>query len=192
MHEVAGLARLLAGASAAAAFAGAGISTESGIPYFRSPGGVWPRHDPRDFTFSKYVRAAEVRARGRRTVAASAPPPLWAFALRPRRGGSAVPGCGGIVKSATVSFGQNLFPGELDAAEALIAAADLVLAVGSSLQVYPAAGLPASAAAAGAPLVICKDEPTPLDDLATLVIRGRAGTVLPTAAGAALGADTAA
>jgi NAD-dependent deacetylase len=93
----------------------------------------------------------------------------------------ACPACGGIVKSATVSFGQNLFPGVLERAEAMIATADLVLAVGSSLQVYPAAGLPAAAASAGTRLAIVNDEPTPLDHLGVVVVRGRAGEMVPPA-----------
>jgi NAD-dependent deacetylase len=254
---MADLAALLAAHSAVVAFTGAGISTESGIPDFRSPGGVWTRYDPRDFTFSKYVASADVRTRawamrrefwaadpqpnaahralvrleeagrlravvtqnidglhqaaGSRTVVElhgtsrevqciGAAPRLgtpdgcgfragtdWAFdALDTGVADPCCPTCGGIMKSATVSFGQNLFPGVLDAAVELVAGADLVVAVGSSLQVYPAAGLPESAARAGMPLVIVNDEPTPLDDAATLVVRGRAGIVLPPAVDAVL------
>ncbi len=255
------LAEALAGARAVVAFTGAGISTESGIPDFRSPGGVWTRHDPRDFTFSKYVRSAEVRARawdmrrdlwstdpqpnaahralarledagrlhavvtqnidglhtaagsrhvvelhgtsrevmciggaGGRRIRAGTPdgcgfrgPTAWAFErLGAGEADPACPRCGGIVKSATVSFGQNLFPGDLKRAVALVAEADLVLAIGSSLQVYPAAGLPEGAARAGTALVIVNDEATPLDDVASLVVRGRAGEVLPPAVDAVL------
>jgi NAD-dependent deacetylase len=91
------------------------------------------------------------------------------------------PSCGGLVKSATVSFGQVL-PGEaVERATELVTTADVLLAVGSSLQVWPAADLPVSAVRSGVRLVIVNDEPTPLDDLATLVVRGRAGEVLPPA-----------
>jgi NAD-dependent deacetylase len=252
------LAALLAEARATVAFTGAGVSTESGIPDFRSPGGVWTRYNPRDFTFSKYVASADVRARAwrmRREFWAVAPQPnpahraltelerhgrlvgvvtqnidglhqaagtktvvelhgtsreVICIGERPRAGVPAgcgfragthwafdrlddgefdprCPRCEGLVKSATVSFGQNLFPGVLDAATDLVARADLVLAAGSSLQVYPAAELPAAAARSGTPLAIVNDEPTPLDALATVVVRGRAGKVLRAAVARLLG-----
>lgn len=96
------------------------------------------------------------------------------------------PHCSGLVKSATVSFGQMLFPGVIEAAVALVESADLVLAIGSSLQVFPAADLPVRAVKSGATLVIINDEPTPLDSVADLVVRGRAGEVLPPAVASAL------
>jgi NAD-dependent deacetylase len=91
------------------------------------------------------------------------------------------PRCGGLVKSATVSFGQVMPEEALGEAARLVETADLLLTVGSSLQVRPAADLPVLAVRSGVPLVIVNDEPTPLDDLATLVVRGRAGEVLPAA-----------
>jgi NAD-dependent deacetylase len=97
------------------------------------------------------------------------------------------PHCGGLVKSATVSFGQTLFPNVLEEAFALAGDCDLMLTVGSSLQVYPAADLPLAAARNGALLVIVNDEPTPYDGLAELVVRGGAGDVLATAVDVALG-----
>jgi NAD-dependent deacetylase len=255
--DLASFTDLLLQSSRLVAFTGAGISTESGIPDFRSPGGVWTRYDPRDFTFAKYVSSAEVRRRAwnmRREFWGQVPQPNPAHsalaqleqagrslgvvtqnidglhqAAGSRRvvelhgtarevmciGGAprvgtpdgcgfrasyewafqqvdagdddpACPQCGGLVKSATVSFGQNLFPGVIEEAVELVGAADLVVAIGSSLQVYPAADLPAAAVRAGIPLVILNDEATPLDDIATLVVRGRAGEILPPAVAAAL------
>jgi NAD-dependent deacetylase len=231
------------------AFTGAGVSTESGIPDFRSPGGVWTRFDPRNFEFDRYVEDPEVRREswamrreffgsewapnpahlafarleqadrslgvitqnidglhqeaGSRNVielhgtarevmcighhpVAGTPdgcgwraPYTWAFGLLDAgHPDPACPNCGGLVKSATVSFGQVLFPGVVEAARALARQSDLMIAVGSSLVVYPAAGLPLDALASGAKLVIVNDEETPLDDFATLVVRGRAGEVL--------------
>ena len=104
----------------------------------------------------------------------------------PREDDPACPACGAIVKSATISFGQMLEPSVIDDAIGLVRSADLLLTVGSSLQVYPAAGLPAEARGHGVRLAIVNDEPTPYDDLADLVVRGRAGEVLGPAVEAAL------
>ena len=252
------LAGLLARARRAVAFTGAGVSTESGIPDFRSPGGVWTRYDPRDFTFAKYVASEDVRRRAwsmRREFFAGDPQPnaghlalarleeagrlrgvvtqnidglhqlagssrvielhgtsrevmcigatprggtpegcgfraptQWAFeAVDAGAADPRCPDCSGLVKSSTVSFGQNLFPGVLDEAGDLVRDADLVLTVGSSLQVYPAASLPEAASLSGIPLAIVNFEPTPLDPLADVVVHGRAGEVLPQAVQIALG-----
>lgn len=251
------LADLLRGASRVVAFTGAGVSTESGIPDFRSPGGVWSRFDPRNFEFDRYVRDRECRrlswdmrrlffgvqakpnpahvalarleqagrspgvitqnidglhqrAGSRRVVElhgtatqvmciGHAPEPgtptgcgwrasyTWAFErLESGDDDPLCPVCGGLVKSATVSFGQMLFPGVVEAAAELVRACDVMLAIGSSLQVFPAASLPLEAVAAGAALVIVNDEPTPYDELASLVVRGRAGEVLGPAVDAVL------
>lgn len=251
------LAALLQRSARTVAFTGAGVSTESGIPDFRSPGGVWTRYDPMDFTFEKYVGSAEVRAHAwamRREFLAGAAEPnpahrALAALERAGRGAGVItqnidglhqlagsrevleihgtarelmcigvaptagtpdgcgfraaytwaldrvdagdvdphcPHCSGLVKSATVSFGQMLFPGVIEAAVALVESADLLLAIGSSLQVFPAADLPVRAVKSGATLVIINDEPTPLDSVADLVVRGRAGEVLPPAVESAL------
>jgi NAD-dependent deacetylase len=87
--------------------------------------------------------------------------------------------CGGILKSATVSFGQNLDARDLARAEAAAAASDVFLAVGTSLTVYPVARLPELAVDGGGRLVIINAEPTPLDGHAAAVLRGRAGDLLP-------------
>ena len=87
--------------------------------------------------------------------------------------------CGGILKSATISFGQSLVPEDLERAQLAASACDLLLSVGSSLTVYPAAGLVPVAKAAGAVVVIVNAEPTPYDDIADAVLRGSISEVLP-------------
>ncbi len=251
------LADLLAGSSRVVGFTGAGVSTESGIPDFRSPGGVWTRYDPRDFDFERYVADPDVRRLSwemrRELVAAGArpnpahralaaleragrspgvvtqnidglhqdagsrhvvelhgtarevrcigrpsgpapegcgwrAPHTWAFErLDAGEDDPACPRCGLLVKSATISFGQLLDPGVVDEAVDLVRSADLLLTVGSSLQVHPAAALPAEARGNGVRLVVLNDEPTPYDDLADLVVRGRAGEVLGPAVETLLG-----
>jgi NAD-dependent deacetylase len=88
--------------------------------------------------------------------------------------------CGGMfLKPTVVLFGEAMPAGAVAAATALAEEADLMLVVGSSLVVYPAADLPLVAVRAGAPLIVVNAEPTPLDRLAAIVIRGQAGEVLP-------------
>ncbi len=251
------LAELLAEASRVVAFTGAGVSTESGIPDFRSPGGLWSRYDPTELTFPRYVADPAVRTltwqmrrsffdmpvapnaahvalarleqagrslgvvtqnidglhqeAGSRTVvelhgsarevmcighapARGVPdgcgwtaPYAWAFsAIDAGDPDPGCPACGGLVKSATVSFEQVLFPWVVEAAYDLVSRCDVLVTAGSSLQVYPAAALPEVAERQGARVVIVNDEPTPLDELATLVVRGRAGEVLGPAVDAIL------
>lgn len=251
------LADLIAGSERVVAFTGAGVSTESGLPDFRSPGGLWRRYDPMKLTFSRYVDSADVRreswamrreffaqqvepnaahralarleeagrclgvvtqnidglhqAAGSRTVVElhGTAREVECIGHRPRGGvpdgcgwrapytwaleqidsgddDPSCPECGGLVKSATVSFEQVLPAGSIERAYDLVAQADLLIAAGSSLQVYPAAGLPEAATAQGARLVILNIEPTPLDELATLVVHAKAGEVLGPAVDAAL------
>jgi NAD-dependent deacetylase len=87
--------------------------------------------------------------------------------------------CGGILKSATISFGQALVPEVIEGAMRASAEADLFLAVGTSLQVYPIAGAVPAARAAGAKVVIMNAEPTPFDDIAHAVFRDSISDVLP-------------
>lgn len=239
-----GIARLtavLADAERLVAFTGAGISTESGIPDFRSPGGIWNRYKPVDFrTFlSSDEGKREYWRRGRNTYAVireARPNPahlalvelerLGKLALlitqnidglhtlagsSPERtvelhgtahrvycmncgatetrdaiaarldAGEAIPACrvcGGILRAATVAFGEPLPREPLRRAITAARGCDLFLIIGSSLVVNPAAQLPQFAAAAGAYVAILNQEPTPLDGLAQLVLRGAAGKVM--------------
>jgi NAD-dependent deacetylase len=223
---------------------GAGISTESGIPDFRGPQGVWTR-DPKaeaQSTLQHYladpaVRAAAWQSRlhspawnaqpnaGHRALlaleqrgvlhalitqnidelhqqAGHAPERVievhgtmrramcWSCGLRQPmqavlervRAGEADPHCrecGGILKSDTISFGQALVPEVIERAMKAAAQADLLLAIGSTLQVYPAAGIVPAAYDAGARIVIVNAQPTAMDELADAVIREPIGAVLP-------------
>jgi NAD-dependent deacetylase len=87
--------------------------------------------------------------------------------------------CGGILKSATISFGQPLVPEVIDRAMDAAGEADLLLAIGSTLQVYPVAGAVPRAKSAGARIVIVNAEPTAFDEAADVVFRERIGDVLP-------------
>jgi NAD-dependent deacetylase len=92
--------------------------------------------------------------------------------------------CGGILKSATISFGQSLIPRDLRRAEQAAAGCDVFLAAGTSLVVYPVAYLPQVALSAGARLVVLNGEPTPFDDRAHAVVREPLGRSLPALAAA--------
>ena len=87
--------------------------------------------------------------------------------------------CGGLLKPATILFGEELPPGVMARAEAAVEECDLLLAVGSSMEVEPAASLPCIAREAGARLVVVNREPTLHDDIADVVVRGEIGAVLP-------------
>lgn len=233
------LGEALASARRAVAFTGAGISTESGIPDFRGPQGIWTTIDPSEFTLQNFLYNAEHRKRvwrmrserlavrhepndGHRALAelerlgildcvitqnvdglhldAGSATVLelhghgrvvrcWEcgdeqptqVVLARVRAGEEDPRCalcGGILKSATVAFGEALPAAIVDEAFRRAEASDLCLVVGSSLVVYPAAEVPLVAARAGATLAIVNAEPTPFDDIAAHVIHGKAGPTL--------------
>ena len=231
---------LVAEARSPAAFTGAGMSTASGVPDFRSPGGIWSRYKPVPFpefvasrdarreywrykkeTYDDFANArpnaghralAALEDAGRlrgvvtqnidglhqdagsrlvlelhgtnRRVACLRCRAEWPAAEIQARlvAGCEEPACdhcGGIVKAATVSFGQALPEDVLRESFSMAAASDLMLVLGSSLVVHPAAAIPVAAAEAGARLVIVNREPTPLDGLADVVLRGPLEDVLP-------------
>jgi NAD-dependent deacetylase len=91
--------------------------------------------------------------------------------------------CGGILKSATISFGQGLVPEDIARAQRAARRCDLMLAVGTKLSVWPVAGVVPVAKEAGARVVIINAEPTDMDGLADVVVRGAIGDVLPRLAG---------
>jgi NAD-dependent deacetylase len=230
------------------ALTGAGISTDSGIPDFRGPQGIWTK-DPKAERLSNihyYLADPEVRRLswksrldhpawqaqpnaahdalvalerngrlhalitqnidGLHQRAGTSRDKLievhgtmrevmcmscdWRGPMEPVldrvRGGEEDPTCercGGILKSATISFGQPLVPGIIGRALRCAEEADLLLAVGTSLQVYPVAGAVPSAKASGARIVIVNAEATPFDELADAVIREPIGAVLPALCG---------
>ena len=234
------LRRMIDEAQQVVVFTGAGVSTESGIPDFRSPGGYWTRNKP--IQFQDFMRSPEVRQeawrrkfdsdgtfenarpnKGHMAIArlvregkvshvitqnvdnlhqASGVPadrivelhgnasyascltcgtryemePLRLAYLE--RGEYPACGCGGIVKTATISFGQAMPEDQMLRARDATLDCDLFLSIGSSLVVYPAAGFPIMAREAGADLVILNRDPTELDGLADLVIQDEIGPVL--------------
>jgi NAD-dependent deacetylase len=222
-------------------FTGAGISTESGIPDFRGPDGIWTKVDPAEFTIERYLHSSETR---RRSWAMWSSSPLRGAA--PNDGHLAVadlfdddrmigcvtqnidglhqaaglpesavaelhgnarhvvcrdcdarwsteevfgwvaagdedphcPICGGIVKMTVISFGEMMPQRQMLIAHAWADQADAVIAVGTTLGVYPAADVPMVAAARGVPYIIVNMGPTEQDDLATVRIDGPAGASL--------------
>ncbi len=243
-NELYAFRRMIGEARRIVAFTGAGISTESGIPDFRGPNGVWKKVSPidfRDFVGSEDVRRESWRRKfaGADTMGNAAPNAgHLAVAALYRMGklshvitqnvdglhqkagvpedrviqlhGNAnyatclkcaaryeledirntflpdevVPyceSCGGIIKTATISFGQAMPVDEMQRAEMAITGCDLFLVMGSSLVVYPAAGFPRLAKEQGARLVIINNEPTDLDPWCDLVLHRPIGQTLAAA-----------
>lgn len=224
-------------------FTGAGVSTESGIPDFRSPGGLWSRFDPDDFTIERFLSSPETRRKqwrflvsgglfkdARPNAAHTAIAELEALGrlecvitqnidnlhqmagndphrvfelhgnmrwircvecggrsaieeILSRYGTAEAPPacerCGGILKPDVIFFGETLPEETLREATRYANRCDLLIVVGSSLVVYPAAGIPFAAEQAGARLVIVNLTPTPADGIADVVITAPAGEALP-------------
>lgn len=227
-------------------FTGAGISTESGIPDFRGPDGLWTKVDPADFTIERYLGSRQTRVRkwrmhqqgelwgsrseARPNAAHLAVADLWKAG---RLSGVATqnidglhqaaglpdtkvaelhgnvrkavciecpatwpteevlawvdageedphcPDCGGLVKTTTVLFGELLPNDQMERAAVFAAMADAVLAIGTTLSVYPAADIPLTAVHRGLPMVLVNLGPTDQDRMATVRLDGPAGTLVP-------------
>lgn len=247
--NIAGALRWLHGAKRILVFTGAGVSTESGIPDFRGPQGVWRTRDPARYTVQNYLRDPAVRRerwhdRLESPIDTARPNAAHIAIARLQRAGLApvvvtqnIDGlhqaagcgdvielhgttlevsclscqrrlpvatvldrvregdddphceiCGGLLKTATISFGQGLVAADVDRAMAEAQACDACLAVGSTLSVWPAAGVPAHAVRHGARLVIINEGATDLDAMADAIVEQRAGTALPAIVDALVGA----
>lgn len=219
-------------------FTGAGLSTESGVPDFRTPGSPWMANKP--IPFEAFVASPVARKEAWRrkftmddSFAGAQPSPVHRLLAGFVREGRALgiitqnidglhqqagtpedrlielhgngtyatcldcglrhelatirpvfeatgraphcEDCGGLVKSATISFGQRMPEEAMRRADAMARSADLFLVIGSSLVVHPAAQLPLVAKASGAMLIIVNREATPLDDAADALVRGEIG-----------------
>lgn len=224
-------------------FSGAGLSTESGIPDFRSPGGVWDRYNPEDFYFQNFLASENSREKYWQMATemyepiknAQPNPAHLAISELEKLGildcvitqnidglhfkagnseekviqlhGTAIfvsclscqkrydrdeiqgrikkgqkaprcDNCGGLLKPATISFGQSMPEKETQEAYHRSSTCDLFIVVGSSLVVQPAASMPLVAKRNGAKLVIINRDPTPYDDMADLIIHGQAGPTM--------------
>ena len=196
------LASLVRERGPAVVLTGAGMSTESGIPDFRSAQGMWAEVDPMEVASIEGFRRDPVRVwqwygpRIHRLLAAEPNPGHRALADLERAGyvqaveppdravhldereAPVCPLCSAILKPGVVMFGELLPVDAFLRAERLAQEAGVLVAVGSSLQVWPVAGLPAATLRAGGALAIVNDEPTGYDDNAAVIVRGRAAEAL--------------
>jgi NAD-dependent deacetylase len=237
------IAELIVNAQRIVVFVGAGLSTESGIPDFRSPGGVWDKYDPEDFYFQNFVSSeasrekywqmatemydamrdakpnqahhalAELEKLGRLDClitqnidglhfkAGNSPEKVLelhgtamfvtclscnkryerdAIQLRIAKGEKAprCDECTGLLKPATISFGQSMPERETREAYERSAICDLFIVIGSSLVVQPAANMPVVAHRNGAKLVIVNRDETACDDIADIIVKAQAGTAM--------------
>jgi NAD-dependent deacetylase len=243
-HRIDAVRRWLEASTRIVALTGAGISTDSGIPDFRGPQGVWTKNPTAErlSNIHHYMADPEVRKlawqqrlrhpawtatpnAGHQALAGleragrlhalitqnidglhqragnspgtvievhgtvhkyvcmrcgvEGPMPVVLERVREGEEDPACVECGGILKSATISFGQALAPGIIERAMDAARGADVFLAIGSTLQVYPVAGAVPLAKSAGARLIIVNAEPTPFDGDADAVFREPIGSVLP-------------
>lgn len=242
-HLLRSIAEWMVAAKRMVIFVGAGLSTESGIPDFRSPGGLWDRYDPEEFTYQNFLSSESARQKywvmGTEvyTVVKAAQPNAAHLAIAelekmgrldcmitqnidglhfkagnsPERvielhgtvmhvtcltcrkryerdavqerlkKGDTVPrcdSCQGLLKPATIAFGQAMPERETNEAYARSEASDLFIVIGSSLVVHPAAMMPVLAKRNGAKLVIINRDETTCDDMADVVFRGQAGPAM--------------
>jgi NAD-dependent deacetylase len=244
LKETEQLAQLIIRSKKVVVFTGAGISTESGIPDFRSPGGIWSRYDPEDFTIQKFLsgpaarntiwkmsieggllteakpnlahhaiaelhhlgkldcvitqnidslhqkagvpedRVFELHGNMQRVVCLSCgrrfPMPEVLQRIRDGMEVPDCPDCQGILKPDAVFFGEALPQETLGEAIRRAQNCDLIIVIGSTLVIYPAAYIPTYATEAGAKLAIVNLTPTPFDQYAAVVIRGKAGQIMST------------
>jgi len=237
------VAQWIVNAKRTVVFTGAGLSTESGIPDFRSPGGVWDKYNPEDFYFQNFLANEASREKYWQMATemwepikkAQPNPAHLAIAEFEKLGkldcvitqnidglhfkagnseekviqlhGTAIfvsclscrkrydrneiqerikkgqkaprcDDCGGLLKPATISFGQSMPEKETQEAYHRSSLCDLFIVIGSSLVVQPAASMPLVAKRNGARLVIINRDPTPFDDIADLVIHDQAGPTM--------------
>jgi len=237
------VAQWIVNAKRTVVFTGAGLSTESGIPDFRSPGGVWDKYNPEDFYFQNFLSNEASREKYWQMATemwepikkAQPNPAHLAIAEFEKLGkldcvitqnidglhfkagnseekviqlhGTAIfvsclscrkrydrneiqerikkgqkaprcDDCGGLLKPATISFGQSMPEKETQEAYHRSSLCDLFIVIGSSLVVQPAASMPLVAKRNGARLVIINRDPTPFDDIADLVIHDQAGPTM--------------